>query len=78
MDGRGDGDYLYGQWGWALKLAGVAFAVGAFALQRRRAKRSDLDRRTSVRTTVVRIGATALTSYVVLYTATKALGYLAS
>lgn len=70
------GDWLFTRWGWAFKLAGVAFAGLALFLQRRRAVCA-AGRPRTVRNASVLFGV-ALVTYGALYAVTTALGHLAS
>jgi hypothetical protein len=69
------GNRLFTQWGWAFKLAGVAFAGLAVFLQRRRAV-CVVGRPRTVRNALILFGA-GLVTYGALYAVTTALGRLA-
>jgi hypothetical protein len=72
------GNRLFAEWGWAFKLAGLAFAGGALWVQGRRARACSVDARPSLaRSAFIILGVGVLT-YVLLYGATTWLGGLAS
>ncbi len=71
------GRFLYGTWGWAFRAAGVAFAVAALAIQRRRARSCPADRRPGVRRTAAWLLGSGLATYGALYLVTTGLGNLA-
>lgn len=72
------GRYLYGTWSWAFRLAAVAFAVAALAVQRRRALSCPADRRPRLGRTAAWLVGSGVLTYAVLYAVTTALGALAT
>jgi hypothetical protein len=67
---------LYAEWGWAFKLAGIAFAVAAIGVARKRSLRCSTKPRL-LRFTAILVS-TAVVSYGLLYIGTTALGARAS
>jgi hypothetical protein len=68
---------LFHEWGWAFRSAGLAFAVAALWIQRRRAKACPVDARPRLVRNALWIGLTAITTYGLLYGVTTWLGNLA-
>ncbi|MBI2239147.1 MAG: hypothetical protein HYU54_11580 [Actinobacteria bacterium] len=71
------GRYLYGTWGWAFRAAGVAFAVAALAVQRRRARSCPAARLPDMWRTAAWLLGSGLATYGILYLVTTGLGNLA-
>jgi hypothetical protein len=72
------GNFLFDEWGWAFRSAGVAFALGALWIQRRRARACPVDVRPSATRTTVWIAGTGVATYLAFYGFTTWLGSLAS
>jgi hypothetical protein len=68
---------LFDTWGWAFRSAGAAFAVGAFWMQRRRARACAADGPPTALKNAAWIAATAIVTYAVVYGVTTWLGELA-
>ena len=68
------GNHLYTKWGWAFKLAGVAFAAIAVLVQRRRARSCAVADRPRILRNATVMAAVAVATYVVLYVTTTWLG----
>jgi hypothetical protein len=71
------GRFLYGNWGWAFRLAAVTFAAAALALNRRRARSCPADRRPHLGRTAAWLIGSGIVTYALLYAVTTALGRLA-
>jgi hypothetical protein len=69
---------LYDEWGWAFKSAGVAFALGALWIQRRRALACPVGVRPSLARTVLWVTLAGVATYAAFYGFTTWLGTLAS
>jgi hypothetical protein len=72
------GNRLFAEWGWAFKTAGVAFALAALWIQRRRARACAVDARPSLLRNALVIGGVGVATYAALYGVTTWLGTLAS
>jgi hypothetical protein len=69
---------LLDEWGWAFKSAGVAFALAALRIQRRRAGVCPVDARPSVVRTSLWMAAAGVATYAAFYGFTTWLGSLAT
>lgn len=72
------GNHLYAEWGWAFKLAGVAFASFALLMQRRRARACAVDARPRLARNATVLAVVAIATYATLYAATTWLGQLSA
>lgn len=73
------GNFLYGEWGWAFKLAAVAFAVTALVVQRRKANAAVCapGQKPNLKLMAVWMAGSGVAVYTALYFATKGLERLA-
>jgi hypothetical protein len=69
---------LFDEWGWAFKSAGVASALAALWIQRRRAHACPVDARPTLLRNALWISAIAVATYAVVYGLTAWLGSLAT
>jgi hypothetical protein len=69
---------LLDEWGWAFKSAGVAFALAALRVQRRRARACPVDVRPTLTRNALWIAAIAVATYAAFYGFTTWLGSLAT
>ncbi|HET7929269.1 MAG TPA: hypothetical protein VFM40_06920, partial [Actinomycetota bacterium] len=69
---------LFDEWGWAFKSAGVAVALGALWIQRRRARACPVGVRPSLARTVLWVTLTGVATYAAVYGFTTWLGTLAA
>ena len=72
------GNKLFTEWGWAFKLAGVAFATAALVVQRRRARACPADARPNLRRNVLIVAVVGVATYGALYATTTWLGSAAT
>lgn len=72
------GYHLYGNWGWAFKLAAVTFALAAVTVHRRRARACFAANSGSIGRAVGWLGLSAVGTYTALYLLTKGLASLAA
>jgi hypothetical protein len=68
---------LFHEWGWAFKSVGVAFALTALWIQRRRARGCPVDARPGLARNALRIAAAGVATYAAFYGFTTWLGTLA-
>ncbi len=70
------GYHLYGNWGWAFKVAAVILALGALAVYRRRARTCSTGNTGSIARMIVWTGLSAVITYAGLYVLTRGLASL--
>lgn len=68
------GNRLFAEWGWAFKLSGVVFAVGALWVQRRRSRTCSADARPGLARSTAVIAVVTVLTYAALYGVTTWLG----
>lgn len=69
---------LFHEWGWAFKSTGVAFALAALWIQRRRARTCQVDARPRLARNALWIAAAGVATYAAFYGFTTWLGSLAT
>ena len=70
------GNFLFYEWGWAFRLAGIAFAGLALYMQRRRFRSCPADEKPRIWKSAVVIGGVGVVTYGALYWFTTYLGTL--